>query len=94
MTIEKIRCKAQSSITGYPNKRKPCERYANEGEDYCSWHRHKPDTGEDLKESRILRDARRALLLQDSLAAVRIIAKGHNDPMALCQNVLKRFKDE
>ena len=40
-----------------------------------------------------LTSARRLMLLEDALEAVRIIAKGKGEPIELCKNVLSRFEN-
>ena len=88
-------CLGQAVVKGDPERTKPCQRPATKGADYCFW--HSPDRAlksAEKKPNSYLSAARRALLLEDSLAAVRMIAAGHADPMLLCRNVLNRFTKE
>lgn len=88
-------CAGKALVKGDPERTKPCQRPATKGADYCFW--HSPDRAlksAEKKPNSYLSAARRALLLEDSLAAVRMIAAGHADPMLLCRNVLNRFTKE
>jgi len=89
-------CKGLASVPGYPGRKRPCERRVAEGQDYCAWHH--PDRvvkkAEAPSTSGYLASARRVLLLEDSLTAVRLIAAGHRDPKQLCQNILTQFDKE
>jgi hypothetical protein len=76
------------------DKKGQCVRVVMVGHNHCYW--HKPKEVKPPKPSKkrgLVMIAQRAMLLEDSLAAVRKIANGHSDPMALCKNVLARFHD-
>lgn len=64
-----------------------CGNYSRFDSDYCYW--HNPEKRDNPKDT--LLSAQRALMLEDALAAVRIIAEGRGDPVALCKSVLTRF---
>ncbi len=89
------KCKGTAAMAG-TKRRRACQINARAGSDYCAWH----DPAREQKlptnpDNGYLMAARRALLLEDSLAAVRLIATGHqSDPVMLCRNVLTRFTRE